>query len=62
MLLCSGSIQDPTKFLESLLHATNLALTDTYYICVAMASLLVIVAVSVGWNSIKGMKQGAVAA
>lgn len=43
-------------------HAYNTALTQTWYIAVAMACLQVIGAVFVEWKSVKGMKPGGVAA
>ncbi|KIV78208.1 hypothetical protein PV11_09949 [Exophiala sideris] len=51
----------PAKYLQGVLYAYNLALTNTWYISVAMTSLQLIGAVFVEWKSVKGMKPGAAA-
>ncbi|KAK5195755.1 hypothetical protein LTR99_002280 [Exophiala xenobiotica] len=58
----SLATQIPPRFLEGVQFAYNIALTDTWYISVAMASLSIIGAIFVEWKSVKGMKPGAMAA
>jgi hypothetical protein len=58
----SLATQIPPRFLEGVQFAYNIALTDTWYIAVAMASLSIIGAIFVEWKSVKGMKPGAMAA
>ncbi|ETI26875.1 hypothetical protein G647_09974 [Cladophialophora carrionii CBS 160.54] len=54
--------QVPARLLAGVQTAYNTALTETWYIAVAMACLSVLGAVFVEWKSVKGMKPGAVAA
>ncbi|KAG9785692.1 MFS transporter, partial [Aureobasidium melanogenum] len=54
--------QVPAALLAGVQTAYNKALTNTWYISVAMACLSGIGAVFVEWKSVKGMKPGAVAA
>ena len=54
--------QIPKAMLAGVQHAYNTALTNTWYISVAMTCLSVIAAVFVEWKSVKGMKPGGVAA
>ena len=42
--------------IEGVLYAYNDALTDTYYVSVAMASLSIIGALGMEWKSVKGKK------
>ncbi|KIX00332.1 uncharacterized protein Z518_10471 [Rhinocladiella mackenziei CBS 650.93] len=58
------SLQDqiPPQILPAVQVAYNKALTNTWYIAVAMACLTVFGAIFVEWKSVKGMKPGAVAA
>ncbi|KAI1614547.1 DNA repair protein RAD50 [Exophiala viscosa] len=51
----------PAKYLQGVLFAYNLALTNTWYISVAMCCLQLIGAIFVEWKSVKGMKPGAAA-
>lgn len=50
------------NLLQGVLTAYNLALTQTWYIAVAMSCLTVIPAIFVEWKSVKGMKPGGLAA
>ena len=52
---------DP-KYLSGVLFAYNKALTQTYYVSVAMACLSMIGALGMEWKSVKGKKLEAVAA
>jgi EmrB/QacA subfamily drug resistance transporter len=52
----------PARFLPAVQVAYNGALTHTWYIAVAMASLSILGALAVQWKSIKGKKVGGVAA
>ncbi|EXJ96431.1 hypothetical protein A1O1_01557 [Capronia coronata CBS 617.96] len=54
--------QIPAGSLAGVQEAYNTALTNTWYIAVAMACMTAIGAVFVEWKSVKGMKAGAVAA
>lgn len=58
------SLQDviPKAVLNGVLLAYNKALTQTYYISVAMACLTVFGAAVIEWKSVKGMKPGAAVA
>lgn len=51
----------PAQFLDGVLYAYNLALTNTWYIAVAMTCLQIIGAVFVERRSVKGMNPGAAA-
>ncbi|KIV94567.1 hypothetical protein PV10_02322 [Exophiala mesophila] len=53
--------QIPTEFLQGVREAYNTALTETWYIAVAMTCLSVIAAIFVEWKSVKGLKPGAAA-
>jgi hypothetical protein len=46
----------PKQFLPTVLDAYNGALTNAFYVSVAMASLSVVGALSIQWNSVKGKK------
>lgn len=48
--------QVPARLLPGVQYAYNLALTNTWYISVAMSSLQLVAAVFVEWKSVKGMK------
>lgn len=48
----------PANLLAGVKHAYNTALTETFYIAVAMACLMVFSAVFVQWKSLKGKKPG----
>lgn len=50
------------QFLSGVKYAYNTALTETWYIAVAMTCLTVIGAVFVEWRSVKGIKPGVMAA
>lgn len=52
----------PPQFLQGIQEAYNTALTETFYIAVAMVCLGGIGAVFVEWKSVKGMKPGVAAA
>ena len=54
--------QIPAHLLAGVQTAYNTALTQTWYIAVAMACLMAVGAVFVEWKSVKGMKPGAIAA
>ena len=54
--------QIPKALLPGVQHAYNTALTNTWYIAVAMVCLSAISAVFVEWKSVKGMKPGVPAA
>ncbi|EXJ79016.1 hypothetical protein A1O3_08517 [Capronia epimyces CBS 606.96] len=54
--------QVPAQFLAGVQKAYNIALTNTWYISVAMACFTVLSAIFVQWKSVKGMKPGVVAA
>ncbi|RMD41907.1 hypothetical protein DV735_g3200, partial [Chaetothyriales sp. CBS 134920] len=51
----------PAEFLPGVREAYNTALTETFYISVAMVCLSAIGAAFVEWKSVKGMKPGVVA-
>ncbi|OCK75213.1 MFS general substrate transporter [Lepidopterella palustris CBS 459.81] len=46
----------PAKYLSGVLHAYNDALTQTFYVSVAMAALSILGALFVQWKSMKGKK------
>lgn len=46
----------PQQFLPTVLVAYNGALTNAFYVSVAMASLSIVGALSIEWNSVKGKK------
>jgi len=54
--------QVPARFLAGVQEAYNIAVTQTWYIAVAMACLTGIGAIFVEWKSVKGMKPGVAAA
>ena len=54
--------QVPARLLAGVQTAYNKALTETWYIAVAMTCLSLIGAVFVEWKSVKGMKPGGIAA
>jgi hypothetical protein len=54
--------QVPAAVLPGVQRAYNTALTQTWYISVAMSCLEIIGAVFVEWKSVKGVKPGGVAA
>ncbi|KAI9808246.1 MAG: MFS sugar transporter [Sarcosagium campestre] len=51
----------PAKFLEGTLLAYNRALTETYYVAVAMSCLTIIGSASIEWKSVKGKRMVAAA-
>jgi MFS family permease len=54
--------QVPARLLDGVQHAYNIALTNTWYIAVALTCLQAIGAVFVEWKSVKGMQPAAGAA
>jgi hypothetical protein len=54
--------QIPARLLDGVQIAYNTALTETWYIAVAMTCLQAIGAIFVEWKSVKGMAPGGVAA
>ncbi|WEW60330.1 MFS sugar transporter [Emydomyces testavorans] len=46
----------PPQFLNSIQQAYNTALTNTWYVCVAMSALGIIGALGMEWKSVKGKK------
>ncbi len=52
----------PAQFLPSVLVAYNAALTQTFYVSVAMSVLSILGSAFMGWKSIKGKNVGMAAA
>lgn len=53
--------QVPATFLDGVLHAYNGALTQTWYVSVAMSALSLIGALAIEWKSMKGKPPAAAA-
>ena len=52
----------PAQYIEGVLLAYNKALTDCYYVSLAMACLTIIGSASMEWKSVKGKKMVAASA